>query len=262
MNSKDSDYHIHTYYSDGTLSPAEVVAWAKEKGLSHMAITDHDGVGGLAEGAAAARDAGIDFTYGIELSTLFEGRTGLHILGYNIDPEDEALKTACEKIRIWREERNEKLLAALAEEGYSISQEYLPGSFISKPAMARAMTLLGYIKEPKEAFDNIFSMEKMRKIPKQKIDSYEAIDLILGAGGMAVLAHPGLIRHKGERGSEEFFANVEEIIQKLAAHGMGGLECCYSKHSEEEEIEFSRLAEKYDLIITRGSDYHGPEHRR
>ena len=203
---------------------------------------------------------------GIEFSTATSEGVSLHILGYNIDIYNKKLIAMCEHIREKRDERNAKLLIALNEEGYKLSPEDLifhnNQDFIGKPTFALAMTKKGYIEKPADAFRDVFSTEKMRAIKKEKISEKTAIDIISDAGGTAVLAHPGLIHHIGQRGSEEFYSNLDKILKKLRREGLAGLECYYSKHSQDEENRFLKLAKKNHLTITQGSDYHGPDMER
>ena len=265
----DVDLHIHSKYSDGTLSPREIAAWAKGNGLSMFSVTDHDGVGGLAEAAQAAEEFGLEFVTGIEMSTehgFSFGGSGskmveMHILGYGIDPENVEILRVCDIMRRSRLERNEKLLAAIAEEGYDITAEDIPAAnagYISKPQIARAMIAKGYVKTIPEAFEKVFDTPRFEEIRKEKTDALEAIRVITGAGGTAVLAHPMRIKHIGKRGSEEMYTNLEQIVTELASHGMGGLECCYASHTEEEKRCTRAIAERHGLISTRGSDFHGP----
>jgi len=255
------DWHIHTYYSDGTYSPSDVILWAKEKGLNEIAITDHDGVDGIEEALAKGSKEGIKVIPGIELSTMTDDKKGLHILGYYIDRKNYDLIRSCEDVKKSREERNKKYFKALEEEGYPLTIEDLTmrpnQGFVGKPIIARAMVKKGYIKSTSEAFEGIFNTEKMRKIKKKKISTQKAISLIKNAGGIPVLAHPGLIRHLGERDTEAFFEKAELLIGELAKLGIEGLECIYAKHSETEKMRFSNIAKKQGLIITEGSDFHG-----
>ncbi len=255
------DYHNHTYYSDGTDSPTEVVKRAKEKGYHTIAITDHDGVDGVGEGIIAGEALDIRVIAGIELSTKSEIGSDIHILGYHIDPKNPELLDACRRIREKREDRNRRLLAALEEDGYPLTMEELvtgPGQdFIGKPTIARAMVKKGYINHTWEAFRNIFAQPHMRKIKKMKLPTQEAIDLVKGAGGIAVLAHPMEISKIGKRGSPEFFENLDDLLKTLRKQGLKGIECIYPDHSEEETLKLIDLAEKYHLHITTGSDYHG-----
>lgn len=264
MNQK-VDYHIHTHYSDGTDSPTKVVKWAKEQGLSVISITDHDGVGGIDEAMIAGEALDIKVIPGIELSAETGDGIGVHILGYHIDHRNGELLDACSEIREKRQYRNRKYREALAQEGYPLSEEDLmlrpDQDFIGKPIFARAMERKGYIEHAKDAFTGIFATAKMKSIKKEKISAKRAIDLIRGAGGIAVLAHPCQIDGIGKRGTQEFYENLNDLVKELKRKGLKGIECFYKDHSHEEELKTVELAEKYHLHITTGSDYHGIELR-
>jgi 3',5'-nucleoside bisphosphate phosphatase len=263
--SDNTDLHLHTYYSDGTLSPGEVVEWAKEKGLTTIAITDHDGVGGMLEGIEAGKKLGIKVIPGIEISAQNQDGIGLHILGYDINLHYKPLIDACDSMRQKRKIRNAQLMKALNNLGYSLNWEDLnlkPGQdYIGKPHFAIALVKKGYVHSPKEAFahNGVFGAKEIRRIKKEKVPAQVAIDLITGAGGMAVLAHPAKISHLGERGTQGFYDRLDTLLDQLKAMGLGGLECVYPEHSDEETIQFTIMAHRHGLKVTGGSDYHGPE---
>lgn len=261
------DLHIHTYYSDGESGPKEIVKTAAETGRRAIAITDHDGTGGVKEAAAAGREYGIEVITGIELATEMENGTGLHILGYGFDPDDAALNDVLTDLAEKRDQRNRRLINVLNEMGFEISLDELEkgrkGGFIGKPVIARALADKGYIETYEEAFrgDRIFGSPEARAVKKDKIQAAEAIKLIKAAGGIAVLAHPVQTRHIGDPGSEEFYTNIEKIIRQLKTQGISGLECYHPDQDAAQTERFIELAEKYDLSITRGSDFHGADYR-
>lgn len=259
------DFHIHTNYSDGQATPVEIVKQAKELGYDMIAITDHDGVDGIREALIAGETAGLKVIAGIELATETEEGTGLHILGYHIDPENPDLREELARLREKRDVRNRRLIAVLNDMGYDISMEDLQktqiNGFIGKPVIARALCAKGYIDEPGEAFEKgrFLGSEEARKIKKEKLTAARAIELINGAGGIAVLAHPIQTRGVGAPGSEEFYENMDVIIRKLKLQGLRGLECYHPDQNYEQTMRFVEIAEKYHLHITRGSDFHGRE---
>lgn len=261
------DLHIHTYYSDGESGPKEIVKTAAETGRRAIAITDHDGTGGVKEAAAAGREYGIEVITGIELATEMENGTGLHILGYGFDPDDAALNDVLTDLAERRDRRNRRLINVLNEMGFDISLDELEkgrkGGFIGKPVIARALADKGYIETYEEAFrgDRIFGSPEARAVKKDKIQAAEAIKLINSAGGIAVLAHPVQTRHIGDTGSEEFYINIEKIISQLKEQGLGGLECYHPDQDTVQTERFIELADRYDLSITRGSDFHGADYR-
>lgn len=259
------DLHLHTYYSDGTLSPEELVNKAKEKGVGTIAITDHDGMGGLAEGMAAGERRGVRVIPGIELSTEDEDGIYMHILGYCFDWENEALKNEVEMIRRKRVERNEKLLTALHTIGCRLTNEDLQlregQDYIGKPTFALALARRGYVSAPGEAFKegHFMRSDVVRSVHREKISARRAIELIRAAGGIPVLAHPMKISHLDRDGEGGFFGSLDRQLEKLKAWGLMGMECYYSSHQPEDIVQLTSLAVKHELIVTAGSDFHGEE---
>lgn len=259
------DFHIHTWFSDGSISPTDVVKQAKAADYDAIAITDHDGTDGVQEALAAGEALGIRVVPGIELATETEAGIGLHILGYSIDIENPELKKTLEELLQKRRRRNEKLLKLLADMGYPLTEEELTlrkgQTFIGKPIIARAMVRKGYIENPKDAFREGFLLEspEAKAIKKEKLKTAQAIALIRQAGGIAVLAHPIQIKGFGTPGSEAFYEKTDDLIGALKQKGLGGLECFHSDHSREQALRFTEIAEKYHLRITRGSDFHGTQ---
>jgi len=263
--SDNTDLHLHTYYSDGTLSPAELVNWAHDHNLGTIAITDHDGIDGIEEATLAAKEFGIKVIPGIEISAQTDEHIGLHILGYDIDITNKPLRQACETMRKKRKIRNEQLMKALNRLGYKLEWKDLDlrsgQDYLGKPQFALAMVSKGYFKSPRDAFGQkgAFSSKEIRKIRKEKVTAAEAINIIKGAGGMAVLAHPGKISHIGEPGTPEFYDKLDNMLSELKLMGLGGLECVYPEHSDDQTIQYTIMAHKHGLKVTGGSDYHGPE---
>lgn len=259
MKGYTKDLHIHTYYSDGSTSPYEAVKWAAENNMIEIAITDHDNVNGIKEAKKAADEFNLKFHTGIEFSTEEQG-IGLHILGYDISIENKSLLEKCEEIKEMRNRRNEKMIALLQEQ-FEITKEDILAmthtGYIGKPVIARALVDKGCIPWKGYAFEHIFGEPEFRKLKKEKITAKEAISLINQAGGMAVLAHPGLIRGLGTRESEEFFSNFDILLDRLKSCGLKGIECIYKKHSAFEDEKFEEIAKKSNLLVTIGSDYHG-----
>ena len=270
------DLHLHTWHSDGTLSPSELVGRAASRGVATIAVTDHDGLGGIEEAINAGLLAGIRVLPGIEFSAGIDrielpalgpqdaGREiYTHILGYGIDLQNQALLSAVKELRELRQKRNEALLTALQSIGCALTQEDLhqhPGQqYVGKPNFALALKKRGYIRDLKEAFsDGVYLRHpEARKVHREKIDAKEAIRLIREAGGEAVLAHPFKIGVLDKR-EEGYYDRLEVLLQKLQEWGLSGLECRYSSHTVKQEEDLIRIAKKRDLIITAGSDFHGP----
>lgn len=270
------DYHIHSCYSDGTMTPVELVRKYKDAEYDIISITDHDGIGGLKEASIAAEALKIKFIPGVEISTEhhFEGegeegpeliKIGIHMLGYDFDPEDEVLRETLDKFREYRKQRNQKLGQKLKEMGYDIDMAQLEsrsaGGYVGKPNIARELARKGYIRDFAEAFEpgRLLESPEIKSIHKDKISSIDAINLISNAGGMAVIAHPAKIRGMGERGSDLFWKNMDTLIGGLKKAGLKGVECYHPSHSEEERWKLFKIASKYHLHITEGSDFHGEE---
>lgn len=259
------DLHLHTYYSDGTMSPEGLVALAKESGVETIAITDHDGMDGLEEGMKAGKRLSVHVIPGIELSTEDEEGIYMHILGYCFNPDNEALKKEVELIRRKRVERNEKLLAALHEIGCGLSKEDLQlregQDYVGKPTFALALTRRGYVSSPKEAFKEgrFMRSEAVRSVHREKISAKRAIEVIRGAGGSPVLAHPMKIAHLTKGKEENFFEQLDKQLAKLKSWGLAGMECYYSSHLPQDTQHLVGMAINHGLVITAGSDFHGIE---
>ena len=257
------DLHLHTYYSDGTMSPEELVIYAKENGVETIAITDHDGIGGLAEGLEAGKRLGVHVIPGIELSTEDDEGIYMHILGYCFDRDNAALKKEVELIRRKRAERNEKLLAALHEIGCKLSKEDLQlregQDYVGKPTFALALMRKGYVASPKEAFKEgrFMRSDVVRRVHREKISAGKAIKLLREAGGIPVLAHPMKISHLVRGKDEDFFEKLDRQLVKLKSWGLAGMECYYSSHLPEDTARLVRMAKEQGLIVTAGSDFHG-----
>lgn len=256
------DYHIHSYYSDGTMSPVELVRKYYDEEYAIISITDHDGIDGVKEAITAGEALRIQVVTGVEFSTEYKNHE-MHLLGYKFDSDNEALNAKLTGLKAERRERNERLVKKLCEMGYELSMEELekstPKGYVGKPVIARMMVEKGYISDKAEAFEpgKIFESDEVKAIKRKKMNTVEAIELINGAGGIAVLAHPGKIKGLGEKGTAEYRKNLDELIRELKKAGLKGMECIHPSHSEEEVMDFVNLAGKYHLHITEGSDYHG-----
>jgi len=249
------DLHAHTSASDGSLSPTELISLAVETGLSAIAVTDHDTLGGLAEAAEAAKRMNIELVPGVELSVEDEGGR-FHLLGYLFYPQDEKLSAALISIRESRALRNVEMAEKMRELGLPVTMDDVraeagPDSqVIARPHFAKALMKAGIVSSVQEGFDLYLATGKPLYQPKQVLTPHDAIALIHGAGGIAVMAHPGLI----PLGEAELAARVASLA---ADDHLDGIEAHYSQHSPEQTRRFLRIAEENDLIVTAGSDYHG-----
>ena len=246
------DLHTHTTYSDGELTPYELLSEAKKIGIELIAITDHDNIAGLAEARKAAEEIGIEFIPGIEIST--QELEEVHILGLGIDETNEALRQKCQEFTDSRERRAEMICAFLNRRNIPVTMEEIrevaEGEVIGRPHFALYMERNGYVANCPEAFARYLNTPAFHaEVNRQKPSPEEAIELIHQAGGKAVLAHPGLLKKN--------WYEVEMFIKTLKEAGLDGVECIYQKHTPATEKKFLELAKKYNLATTCGSDFHG-----
>ena len=263
MDDYKVDFHIHTTASDGEATPTQIVKRAKELDYDIIAITDHDNTDGIAEAKIAAEAVDIRLIPGIEIAVVTEEDTGLHMLGYNIDVDNEELKKFLAEIIARRKERNEQLFEALRGLGYDISAEDVEmgkNEFLGKPQIAKALVSKGCIKDERQAYGKeILGNARCRQVRKVKPLAKDAMKVIKDAGGTPVLAHPIQTRGIGRPGSEEFYRNIDRIIGRLKKQGLKGLECFHPDQNFEQSMRFVEMAEKYHLHITQGSDFHGKD---
>lgn len=244
------DFHIHTTCSDGTLTPTEIVKKYKEQEYDMIAITDHDTVDGVHDAQVAGEALNLKVIPGIELSTLYDGRDEVHILGYYMDTENERLLAACDHLLEKRVQRNKALLAYLADLGYPLTEQELRtrrSSYVGKPDFVRALQAREYpIEKPWDLLDAVV---------REMISTEEALDIIQGAGGIPVLAHPMKIGflQPHEAG---FLDRLDDMLRALKPLGLKGMECYHPSATEVDAIALISLAEKHHLHITEGSDFH------
>jgi len=250
------DLHVHSSYSDGTDSPARLVALALSLGLSAFALTDHDTTAGLADARAALAAAGaldrLRIISGVEISAAYKDRD-IHILGLFIDPDNEALSSALQLARDNRIARNRTMLQRLCNDGYPMTEAELlqdsDAACIGRMHFANALVARGYAKNTQDAFQRFIGLDCPYYVPRDYITPEEAISLIHGAGGLAILAHP-LLYHL-ER------PELEQLVTQLVSFGLSGLEAIYTANSTEDEQYVRTLASRNGLLISGGSDYHG-----
>jgi hypothetical protein len=244
---KFADLHLHTLFSDGTFTPEELVLRAQKAGLACIALTDHDTVEGCERAAAACANVKMEFISGAELTAEHED-TEVHILGYFLDTQNQVLLEKIGKFQAVRQDRIREMVAALNKLGVPLKVETVfalancksPG----RPHVARALVKEKLIGNLDEAFEKYLKKGRPAWVPKTKMSALEGVELIHQAGGLAVMAHPGLNR-------------TDDIIPDLIAAGLDGIECFHTKHSTVMAERYLEIAEKYDLLVTGGSDCHG-----
>jgi predicted metal-dependent phosphoesterase TrpH len=246
------DLHVHSFYSDGTDSPADLLAVAEQRNLRAMALTDHDTVGGIVPLLSAAEGSPVEVVPGIELSAECERGT-MHILGYYIDHTCEALLEKIDKVRSGREVRNQEILKKLNKLGYvllwSDVEKQVGKDVVGRPHFAEALVERGHVKSRKAAFDLLLAKGRPAYIERYRYTAKECIELIRLAGGVSVLAHPATIFLADDK--------LKSLVKELKDYGLGGIEVYYAEQYPENIRKFSKWAKEFDLISTGGTDYHG-----
>jgi predicted metal-dependent phosphoesterase TrpH len=246
------DLHAHSNRSDGTFDPAELVRLASERDLDVVALTDHDTTAGLEEAVAAGAEVGVEVVPGIELSAEHDG-TSVHVLCYWMDASNPALRAELGRLRDERFRRGELMVERLQALGVPVEFEHVRrianGATIVRPHLAQAMVEIGAVASETEAFDVYLGDGRPGHVPKHALDPVEAVALILRAEGVCVLAHPGMW---GDQSSVP-----PELIERMAAAGMQGLEVDHPDHLPEQRERYRALAGELGLVATGGSDCHG-----
>ncbi len=252
MKHKCCDLHTHTIASDGSDSPTELVKKAAFSQLAAVAITDHDTVEGIPEALEASRNYPVEVVPGIELSVIAP-KGNMHVLGYFIDIKSRDLLNVIEMVQNARAERNPKILKKLDELGLHISEaeleEMAQGGQIGRPHIARALVNHGYVKSVSDAFEKYLKKGAAAYVPKSILTPQRAFQAIHQARGVAVLAHPISLKCPS--------SELDDLVSRWIEQGLDGIECYYSEHSDEMTRLCLNLADKYDLVATGGSDYHG-----
>jgi predicted metal-dependent phosphoesterase TrpH len=252
------DLHIHSTASDGTLTPPEILAMAVRLGLKAIAITDHDTLSGSAAALAGGIPSPLQFLTGIEISAEapdgYRINGSVHILGYGIDLNHPALTTLLRVLKRARENRNPKIIARLNALGMELSTDELARvvgeATAGRPHIAQLMIQKGMADSINDAFDRFLGKNRPAYVEKYRVPMADAIGAINKAGGIAVLAHPYLCGLTDP-------ATFDSFLVDLRSKGLKGIEAIYPHHPEAATAEYCRLARKYDLVITGGSDFHG-----
>lgn len=242
-----ADLHLHSRFSDGTFTPEEIVAHGKRLGFAALALTDHDSIEGCDRMAAACAAERIDFIPGSELTAEFADHE-LHILGFYLNTRHPRLLTELARFQEVRQQRIRDMVARINELGvplnvdavFSLANCRSPG----RPHVARAMVKEGLCGSLDEAFERFLKKHRPAWVPKAKMSALEAIELIHEAGGLAVMAHPGLNK-------------CDEVIPDLVKAGLDGIECYHTKHTSNIAAHYLNIAKQYGLLVTGGSDCHG-----
>ncbi len=250
------DLHSHTTFSDGTLSPEELVAEALRQKLSALAVTDHDETGGCLPAMKAARDTSLRLIPGVELSIDYPlpGKAHMHVLGLFIDPENECIRSGLAELSRAREERAERIIRQLNDKGMALSidelKELAGGGSIGRPHIATLMHRHKYVSSVWEAFDKYLAKGKAGYVSKKKLTFKEAAAMIHEAGGLVILAHPVSLNQKNYNG-------YTRIFRELRGQGLDGLEAYYSNHVWNMTRFLLEAAHKLELCVSGGSDFHG-----
>jgi 3',5'-nucleoside bisphosphate phosphatase len=248
------DLHSHSTASDGTFAPADVVRLAKEAGLVGLALTDHDTIAGLSEASAAATEAGIDFLPGIEISCEVPKPATMHMLGYGVDIHSQPLKELTSQLMAGRDDRNPRIIRRLNELNVAITMEEVEqqagGDVVGRPHIAAVMLKKGYVSSIKQAFDKYLATGGLAYFDRDRPTPKRGIELIRQAGGLPVLAHPVQLRTEND-------AQLERTVKDLADLGLAGIEVIHSDHDAAWFERCTSLADRFGLLKTGGSDFHG-----
>ncbi len=249
------DLHLHTTASDGIKTPSEMVRYAKSKGLQAISITDHDTIEGLEEGLAEGDKIGFEVIPGIEISA--EHSPGsMHLLGYFIDIYAPTLKEKLKYLQKARGERNPRMVEKLNQLGIDITYDEVlkasGGGQVGRPHFAQVLIEKKYVRNFQEAFDRYLKKGAPAYVDKFRFTPAEAIHFIREASGVAVLGHPNTLGLNG-------YGELDELILRLMKEGLKGIEVYYPEHSSLEIAQYKGMAEKYGLVMTGGTDYHGIE---
>ena len=246
------DLHLHSTASDGTDSPAQIVAMAAALGLRAIALTDHDTADGLAEALAAGKQHDLPVIPGIEFTSSFDG-TEVHLLGYGFDPASPALTDALAFSVQFRARRNRQVVQMLQNAGFAITLEALeaknPGAIIGRPHIANVLVELGAAESVKDAFDRYLGEGKPFWLPREYIPMEQAACSVADAGGVAVLAHPLQYEFSPEK--------LRQLVEYARSVGVRGMEVYYTGYTTAQREALMALADEYHLFPTGGSDYHG-----
>lgn len=248
------DLHMHSTCSDGTMTPIQLVEHAAKLCMTVISVTDHDTLSHVKDVMREAERKEIEVIPGIEVSADYPGNGTMHILGYFIDPDNDEIYNMLKKFRDGRDERNPKIIEKLNELGLKIEYSEIlkeaAGQSVGRPHIARVMLNKGYIKNTKEAFTKYLAKGAPAYFDRVRFSPEEIISVIHAAGGLAFLAHP---KQLGNLNSRE----LEKLIAELIVKGLDGIEVYSSCQNKKDVKIYKSLAEKFNLLISGGSDFHG-----
>ncbi len=253
------DLHVHSSASDGSFSPIEIIALAEELDLGAVAITDHDTVDGVRQALAGGIPDRLQFLTGLEISASrppsFPGSGSFHLLGYGISPDDPTLNLTLEKLQTAREQRNPRIIERLNSMGMPIDLEDVTAqgdenTLLGRPHIAKALVEKGYVTSINDAFNRFLATDKPAYVDKYRVNCDNAIEIITGAGGVPVFAHPGLLDIRQPH-------VFEKLIRELTAMGLRGIEALYPEHSPDQTEQYLEAASRHGLLVTGGTDFHG-----
>ncbi|MBI5231359.1 MAG: PHP domain-containing protein [Coriobacteriales bacterium] len=242
-----ADLHAHTTASDGTLTPTELVEHALANGLDVIAVTDHDSVEGIAEALEAAEGTPLTVIPGVELSAVHDGRD-VHVLGYFVSPTDAHLAGHLADLRTARLARANSIVQALRDSGYEIDIEdvlALTSGAVGRSHVARALVSRGHATSVGDAFDRLLGRGRPFYLGKDVRDPVDVVRVIVEAHGLPVLAHPGV-------------TDVDSAIPPMLEAGLVGIEAHHAEHTPEQRERYTALANELGLLVTGGTDFHGP----
>jgi predicted metal-dependent phosphoesterase TrpH len=246
------DLHAHSTCSDGSETPEKIVELAAAAGCTAIALTDHDGLEGIARAGTRAASLNIGFVPGCEVSCVFSPGT-MHMLSYFVEPDDGPLQSELERLRQDRANRNERLVVRLRDLGLPISfgqvQAAAGGSVIGRPHFASVLVSNGAASDIQDAFNRLLAKGAPAYIPKARVDAKTLIGAARESGAVAVLAHPFSLGLE----APEF----DRVLDELVAAGLSGMECYYGRYSPKEQAGLVEVARRHGLVPTGGSDFHG-----
>ncbi|MCM1289739.1 MAG: PHP domain-containing protein [Corallococcus sp.] len=246
------DFHIHSNCSDGIFTPERIVEMACEKGLDCISLTDHDTVCGVKRAQKRAAELGIGFVVGTELSSVMSGKE-VHVLAFNLDMDALGFEEEMRRISDFRRERNRQMQQKFDENGIDIDIASLKSDgSIGRGDIAREMVRRGIVKNSQEAFEKYLGAGKLCYVQTKRLTPVEAVQFALRFGAIPVLAHPKNLRMN--------YAEFERFLRPLVLAGLGGIEAQYFTHNNAERKFFCKMAKKYKLIVTGGSDFHDYTH--